>query len=84
MSCTYVGSSFGTVIAFPLCGFILDNLEWEVGIISKNISFFKVEPKHYNTLVEPNYNFLKFIVCFLHYWKFWLSFFNYLDNISVR
>ena len=75
MSCTYVGSSFGTVIAFPLCGFILDNLEWEVGIISKNISFFKV---------EPNYNFLKFIVCFLHYWKFWISFFNYMDNISDR
>ena len=29
ISCTYVGGSFGTVIVFPLCGWILDKLDWE-------------------------------------------------------
>ena len=30
LSCVIVGGSFGTVVAFPLCGFILDQLDWEV------------------------------------------------------
>ena len=30
ISCTYAGSSFGTVIAFPMCGYILGKLDWEV------------------------------------------------------
>ena len=30
ISITYSGSAFGTVITYPLCGYILATLDWEV------------------------------------------------------
>ena len=29
-SFAYVGGTFGTIITYPLCGLILDNIGWEV------------------------------------------------------
>ena len=33
VSFVYSGGTFGTIFTYPLCGFILDTVGWEVGTI---------------------------------------------------